>query len=203
MLTCRAATFRKLPSHPASKYIRLGRVLESTDHCADKLSLRLRLRLCCVGAMANDVPTAASNSQWYSLNAPRSELNLHFTLPTGQTFRWKKTAAEEYTGLIGDRAVCSAHSAPQRFKFKYAALSVALIGLQACLAAQTCSLEAAFESSGVLQVQIRHAPASVQWRILARAATAPPGTLLQECVCTTVFKVHLHHIVLLLALCIA
>lgn len=43
--------------------------------------------------------------RWQSLGAPRRELNLHFTLPTGQSFRWRKTGEDEYTGLIGPRVV--------------------------------------------------------------------------------------------------
>lgn len=43
--------------------------------------------------------------QFNRLGLKRSELNLHFTLPTGQTFRWNKTGEDEYTGLINQRVV--------------------------------------------------------------------------------------------------
>ena len=43
--------------------------------------------------------------QWHSLGMPRSELCLAFTLPTGQSFRWRKTGDDEYTGVIHKRVV--------------------------------------------------------------------------------------------------
>lgn len=42
---------------------------------------------------------------WRSLQTPPSELTLHFTLPTGQSFRWRETGEREYTGVIGSRVV--------------------------------------------------------------------------------------------------
>lgn len=42
---------------------------------------------------------------WTSLGTPEEELRLEFTLPTGQSFRWRKTADCEYTGVIGHRVV--------------------------------------------------------------------------------------------------
>ncbi|BDA51122.1 N-glycosylase/DNA lyase at N-terminal half [Coccomyxa sp. Obi] len=42
---------------------------------------------------------------WQSLSCPPSELRLEFTLPTGQSFRWRKTAPQEYTGVIQERVV--------------------------------------------------------------------------------------------------
>jgi hypothetical protein len=44
--------------------------------------------------------------QFTALGLKPTELNLHFTLPTGQTFRWKRTGEDEYTGLIDQRVVC-------------------------------------------------------------------------------------------------
>lgn len=43
--------------------------------------------------------------QWRSLNTPLQELCLHNTLPTGQSFRWRKTSSDTYTGVIGQRVV--------------------------------------------------------------------------------------------------
>ena len=57
----------------------------------------------CAASMAAVAPEW--RLEWQTVQAPRSEVNLHFTLPTGQTFRWKRTAEEEYTGLLGERAV--------------------------------------------------------------------------------------------------
>ncbi|KAI3435875.1 hypothetical protein D9Q98_001933 [Chlorella vulgaris] len=44
---------------------------------------------------------------WCSLGTPASELRLEWTLPTGQSFRWRQTADDplEFTGVVGQRAV--------------------------------------------------------------------------------------------------
>ena len=49
----------------------------------------------------------ADQSVWQSLGTPASELRLEWTLPTGQSFRWRQTgeAPLEFTGVIGQRAV--------------------------------------------------------------------------------------------------
>ena len=50
---------------------------------------------------------AADQLGWQSLGTPASELRLEWTLPTGQSFRWRQTgeAPLEFTGVIGQRAV--------------------------------------------------------------------------------------------------
>ncbi len=45
------------------------------------------------------------DARWQSLSCPSSELRLEYTLPTGQSFRWRKTAPREYTGVIKERVV--------------------------------------------------------------------------------------------------
>ncbi|KAI7841954.1 hypothetical protein COHA_004481 [Chlorella ohadii] len=50
-------------------------------------------------------PAAADSAQWSSLGTPAAELRLEWTLPTGQSFRWRQTGEGEYTGLVGRRAV--------------------------------------------------------------------------------------------------
>ena len=42
---------------------------------------------------------------WRSLGTPPTELRLEFTLPTGQSFRWRATGPDEYTGVIQQRVV--------------------------------------------------------------------------------------------------
>ena len=49
--------------------------------------------------------TAADGPGWQSLAMPKKELCLAFTLPTGQSFRWRKTGEDEYTGVIHHRVV--------------------------------------------------------------------------------------------------
>jgi len=55
-----------------------------------------------VAAMAT---TRDAPARWSRLGTPRSELALEFTLPTGQTFRWRQTGADEFTGVMGQRVV--------------------------------------------------------------------------------------------------
>ena len=49
--------------------------------------------------------TAPNSQRWQSLAMPRRELCLAFTLPTGQSFRWRKTDNDMYTGVIHQRVV--------------------------------------------------------------------------------------------------
>ena len=52
---------------------------------------------------------APDAQEWRSLAMPKKELCLAFTLPTGQSFRWRKTGEDTYTGVIYQRVVsCSA-----------------------------------------------------------------------------------------------
>ncbi len=55
------------------------------------------------------VPTAMADSSppgcWRSFGTPSAELRLEFTLPTGQSFRWRQTGDNEFTGVIGQRVV--------------------------------------------------------------------------------------------------
>lgn len=46
-----------------------------------------------------------SERDWMSLGASSSELRLEFTLVTGQSFRWRRTGYNEYTGVIQQRLV--------------------------------------------------------------------------------------------------
>ncbi|MCO5593999.1 hypothetical protein L7F22_048018 [Adiantum nelumboides] len=41
-------------------------------------------------------------NQWRSLGIDQSELSLALTLPTGQSFRWKLTGDNEYTGVVDE-----------------------------------------------------------------------------------------------------
>jgi hypothetical protein len=56
-------------------------------------------------ATHNLVATQKLDGQWQSLGSPRTELTLDFTLPTGQSFRWRKSDEQEYTGVVHDRLV--------------------------------------------------------------------------------------------------
>lgn len=46
----------------------------------------------------------AEEAGWCSLGTPAAELRLEWTLPTGQSFRWRR-AGDEWVGVIGQRAV--------------------------------------------------------------------------------------------------
>uniref|UniRef100_A0A7N0UZ56 DNA-(apurinic or apyrimidinic site) lyase n=2 Tax=Kalanchoe fedtschenkoi TaxID=63787 RepID=A0A7N0UZ56_KALFE len=46
---------------------------------------------------------------WTTLNLPRSELSLSLTFPTGQTFRWRKTGEQQYTGVVRSHLISLKH----------------------------------------------------------------------------------------------
>ena len=48
---------------------------------------------------------APDGEGWRSLAMPKKELCLAFTLPTGQSFRWRKTGNDVYTGVVHKRVV--------------------------------------------------------------------------------------------------
>ncbi|WOL11844.1 hypothetical protein Cni_G20608 [Canna indica] len=54
-------------------------------------------------------PLATADGEWELLQLPRSELSLPLTLPTGQTFRWRRTASSHYTGVVGSYLVSLQH----------------------------------------------------------------------------------------------
>ena len=55
---------------------------------------------------------SAATQQWISLNTTAQELSLDFSLPTGQSFRWKPAASGQYIGVVGERAVSAPWSLP-------------------------------------------------------------------------------------------
>ena len=54
---------------------------------------------------AKGLAAGLGHTAWTSLGVSRRELSLDYTLPTGQTFRWRRTGSGEYTGVIGTRVV--------------------------------------------------------------------------------------------------
>ena len=50
-------------------------------------------------------PAEALQHTWTDLGTSAQELSLDFTLPTGQSFRWKTHSPGEYFGVVGERAV--------------------------------------------------------------------------------------------------
>lgn len=78
---------------------------------------KLRLAVAANGAAAQHTMSAAAKAEeahddghtpaWRSLGIPASELRLEWTLPTGQSFRWRQTGTDplEFTGVVGQRAV--------------------------------------------------------------------------------------------------
>ena len=53
---------------------------------------------------------ATDAREWCSLAMPKEELCLAFTLPTGQSFRWRKTGNDVYTGVVHKRVVSYQHA---------------------------------------------------------------------------------------------
>jgi hypothetical protein len=50
-------------------------------------------------------PIRPDSEGWRPLGTPPAELALDYTLPTGQSFRWRRAAPGEYVGVVGRRAV--------------------------------------------------------------------------------------------------
>lgn len=53
--------------------------------------------------------TAAHAPAWVSLGVGSRELRLEFTLPTGQSFRWRQLGEGRYIGVLGTRVVRPMH----------------------------------------------------------------------------------------------
>ena len=71
-------------------------------HCCSNISSSSQARA------RGQTPIAMGGSDdWRSLNTPSSELRLEFTLPTGQSFRWRQTGPQDYMGVIQQRVVCT------------------------------------------------------------------------------------------------
>lgn len=49
--------------------------------------------------------TCVHRFRWQSLGALQTEVRLDFTLPTGQSFRWRRTGDQEFTGVVHRRVV--------------------------------------------------------------------------------------------------
>ncbi|DBA76918.1 TPA: 8-oxoguanine glycosylase ogg1 [Trebouxia sp. C0004] len=56
-------------------------------------------------ALATATSASAHSVVWQSLGAAPAELTLDFTLPTGQSFRWRQTGQAEFTGVVDNRVV--------------------------------------------------------------------------------------------------
>lgn len=52
-----------------------------------------------------DLGIGEEDCKWCSLGVGRAELCLDLTLPTGQSFRWRKTGLSQYTGVVGAHLV--------------------------------------------------------------------------------------------------
>ncbi|KAH0452329.1 hypothetical protein IEQ34_019628 [Dendrobium chrysotoxum] len=53
---------------------------------------------------------AVAGRDWQLLDVPRSELSLRLTLPTGQTFRWRRTGPSQFTGVVGPHLLSLKHA---------------------------------------------------------------------------------------------
>ena len=125
---------------------------------------------CCRSVASSALPcakgqtsVAMGGSEWRSLNTPARELRLEFTLPTGQSFRWRQTGAQEFTGVIQQRVVCTAswsHIAAQGSTYWY-------MRSHHRKCADTM-MTGSHSLSSVEQVQMRQEQDDVAFRVLAR-----------------------------------
>ncbi|XP_020594650.1 N-glycosylase/DNA lyase OGG1-like, partial [Phalaenopsis equestris] len=53
---------------------------------------------------------ALDDGDWHTLGLSRSELSLLHTLPTGQTFRWRRTGPSQFTGVVGPYLLSLKHA---------------------------------------------------------------------------------------------
>ena len=94
--------------------------------CFQHSKAKLKTRF--ASAAAQDLSAKACSSDtahsmaWQSLGAGPAELTLDFTLPTGQSFRWRQTGVAEFTGVVDNRVVS------RNYMYRL------------CSAAMTCSL---------------------------------------------------------------
>lgn len=57
------------------------------------------------------LPSAAvAGRDWHPLDVLRTELSLPLTLPTGQTFRWRRTGPSQFTGVVGPHLLSLKHA---------------------------------------------------------------------------------------------
>jgi N-glycosylase/DNA lyase len=56
-------------------------------------------------AAAAGAPPPPAAPAWRRLGTPPSQLTLDFTLPTGQSFRWRRAGPGEYAGVAGGRVL--------------------------------------------------------------------------------------------------
>lgn len=84
---------------PAACVLDTAKLVFKTPHSC----LRLRRSH---ASMSNDHTVRCQDQPcWRSLGTPPQQLLLHNTLPTGQSFRWRLTEPDTYTGVIGQRVV--------------------------------------------------------------------------------------------------
>ncbi len=92
--------------HSSLRRLGSGRIVFSIAPYPDRRrSHSSGTQLASIGRMTS--PGELLDASWQSLDCPSSELRLEFTLPTGQSFRWRKTGPQEYTGVIQQRVVSS------------------------------------------------------------------------------------------------
>ena len=110
-------------------------------------------------ALAAAAPASAHSMAWQSLGAAPAELTLDFTLPTGQSFRWRQTGQAEFTGVVDNRVV-SCHS---RKSCSLVANSGSCLLLHQLLES---------EAMLALQVKVQQTPGVVRYQVIARGNDA-------------------------------
>ena len=112
------------------------------------------------------ISDTAHSMAWQSLGAGPKELTLDFTLPTGQSFRWRQTGVAEFTGVVDNRVV----SRNYNNRLRSAALTY--------LPTFVCSLSSCLQSLQqvlVLQVKVQQRPDDVVYQVIARGNDAGPS----------------------------
>ena len=122
-------------------------------------------------APSGAAPCTVHDDCWRSLGTPRAELQLDYTLPTGQSFRWRRTAAGEYTGVIGQRVVSGVE---QQTVQHWPASSCLASASAAARQSRRCPCRAPAHLPAT-QVALRQLEGDVEYRVLARGGAACPS----------------------------
>ena len=79
---------------------------------------------------------APPKMEWQSLAASSAELTLDFTLPTGQSFRWRRTGKAEFTGVVDNRVVSDCEQPTQIYQLTWQTWLSSITVLRLAIACQ-------------------------------------------------------------------
>ena len=134
--------------------------------------------------------------RWLPLGAPLSEVRLDFTLPTGQSFRWRRTGEQEYTGVVHRRVVrarlpcclrCRRHTPRAEAGSQLRSVHLCLYGgLIMPILTAASTLEAT--ELDALATQMLHAATGLMPQKLHHCWNQPATVAFERCPCLCAFR---------------